>query len=140
MINFPIIMEKAVCTSRLITLQDQKIKSNNNHFSCVEHLINIWVYFCFNILTGSIDTVPRKSDVSFLFEYRSLYAQTYSFLSIGTMLISLFRVTSWFETVCNIVTHWVNFRANHLHEQELQFVLNNTVSKKPSYYSLDKDH
>ena len=26
------------------------------------------------------------------------------------MLISLFRVTSWFDTVCNIVTRLVNFR------------------------------
>ena len=26
------------------------------------------------------------------------------------MLISLFRVTSWFDTVSNIVTSWVNFR------------------------------
>ena len=36
------------------------------------------------------------------------------------MLISLFRVTSWFDTVCNIATHWVNFRDNHLHEHDLQ--------------------
>ena len=32
MINFLMIMEKAVCTLGLITLQDQKIKSNNYHF------------------------------------------------------------------------------------------------------------
>ena len=32
MINFLVIMEKAVCTLGLITLQDQKIKSNNYHF------------------------------------------------------------------------------------------------------------
>ena len=36
------------------------------------------------------------------------------------MLISLFIVTSWFDTVCNIVTRWVNFRENHLHEHKLQ--------------------
>ena len=41
MINFPIIMEKAVCTLGLITLQDQKIKSNNYHFLCLGRLINI---------------------------------------------------------------------------------------------------
>ena len=34
--------------------------------------------------------------------------------------ISLFRVTSWFDTICNIVTRWVNFREKHLHEHELQ--------------------
>ena len=32
MINFLMIMEKAVCTSGLITLKDQKIKSNNYYF------------------------------------------------------------------------------------------------------------
>ena len=35
------------------------------------------------------------------------------------MLISHFRVTSWFDTVCNIVARWMNFRENHLHEHEL---------------------
>ena len=35
------------------------------------------------------------------------------------MLISPFIVTSWFDTVCIIVTRWVNFRENHLHEYEL---------------------
>ena len=32
------------------------------------------------------------------------------------MLISIFRVTSWFDTVDNIVTRWMNFEENHLHE------------------------
>ena len=40
MINFLMIMEKAGCTLGLITLQDQKIKSNNYHFLCVGCLIN----------------------------------------------------------------------------------------------------
>ena len=31
-----------------------------------------------------------------------------------------FLVTSWFYTVCNIVTRGVNFREKHLHEHELQ--------------------
>ena len=52
--------------------------------------------------------------------HRSLYAQTYSFWAIGCMLISPFRVTSWFDTVNNAVTHWMNFRENHLHEHDLQ--------------------
>ena len=72
MINYPIIMEKAACTLGLITLQDQKIKSNNYHFLCVGHLINILGLFLCNILTGSIDTVPRKSDISFMFENISM--------------------------------------------------------------------
>ena len=45
MINFLMIMEKAVCTLGLITLQDQKIKSNHYHFLCVGRLINILILF-----------------------------------------------------------------------------------------------
>ena len=45
MINFLIIMVKAVCALGLITLQDQKIKSSNYHFLCVGCLINILVLF-----------------------------------------------------------------------------------------------
>ena len=45
MINFLMIMEKAVNTLGLITFQDQKIKSNNYHFLCVRRLINILVLF-----------------------------------------------------------------------------------------------
>ena len=45
MINFLMIMEKAVYTLGLITLQDQKIKSNNYHVLCVKRLINILVLF-----------------------------------------------------------------------------------------------
>ena len=33
---------------------------------------------------------------------------------------SFFLVTSWFYSVYNIVTHWVNFREKHLHEHDLQ--------------------
>ena len=36
------------------------------------------------------------------------------------MLISLFRVFSWFDTIYNIVTRWVSLRENHLHEHEPQ--------------------
>ena len=36
------------------------------------------------------------------------------------MLISLYRVTSWFDTVYNVVTRWMNFRKKQLHEHELQ--------------------
>ena len=42
--------------------------------------------------------------------HSSLYVPTYSFWEIRSMRISLFRVISWFDTVCNIVTRWVNFR------------------------------
>ena len=52
--------------------------------------------------------------------HRSLNTPTYRFWAIGSMLISLFRVTSWFDTICNIVTRCLNLRENHLHEHELQ--------------------
>ena len=42
--------------------------------------------------------------------HRILYAPKYSFWAICSMFISLFRVTSWFDTVYNIVTRLVNFR------------------------------
>ena len=45
LINFLMIMEKAVCTLGSITLQDKKIKSNNYHFLCVGRLINILALF-----------------------------------------------------------------------------------------------
>ena len=58
-----------MCTLGSITLHDKKIKSNNYQLLYVLRLINILVYFCCDILTGLIDTVPCKSDVTFLFEY-----------------------------------------------------------------------
>ena len=69
MINLLIIVEWAVFTLGSITLPDKKLRSNNHHLLWVGRLINILVYFCWDILTGSKDTVPWKSDVSFLFEY-----------------------------------------------------------------------
>ena len=45
MINFLMIIVKAVCTLGLITLQDQKIKLSNYHFLFVGRLINILVLF-----------------------------------------------------------------------------------------------
>ena len=65
MTNFLMIMEKAVCTLGLIALPYQKIKSKDYHFLCVGRLIIMLGCFCCNVLTGSKDTVPRKSDVSF---------------------------------------------------------------------------
>ena len=58
MINFLMKMEKAVYTLGLITLQDQKIKSNNYHFLTVRRLINILVLFLLQHLAGSKDIVP----------------------------------------------------------------------------------
>ena len=48
--------------------------------------------------------------------HRLLYAQTYSFWAIRSKIISLFRVTFWFDTVYNVVTRWMNFRKIQLHE------------------------
>ena len=55
----------------------------------------LWPHCCMNNLYSS---------------HRSLYTPRYCFSAVGSMLISLFRVTSWFDTVCNIVTRWVNFK------------------------------
>ena len=48
------------------------------------------------------------------------------------MLISLFIVTSWFDTVNNAVTRWMNFRENHLHEHEHQSYLSAEQYEKSS--------
>ena len=69
MINFLMIMEKAVYTFGLITLQDQKIKSNNYHFLCVGHLINILVLFLLQHLSWIEKNSTMKIGRSFLFEY-----------------------------------------------------------------------
>ena len=65
MINFLIIMEKAVCILGLITLQDQKIKSSNYHVLCVGRLINILVLF----LLQHLNWIERYSNenLTFLF-------------------------------------------------------------------------
>ena len=57
LINFLMIMEKAVCTLVAITLQDKKIKSNNYQFLCVRRLINILVLF----LLRRLNWVERHS-------------------------------------------------------------------------------
>ena len=49
---------KPVFTLVSITIPDKKIKSNNYQFLYVGRLVNIWLRFCCNILTGSKDTVP----------------------------------------------------------------------------------
>ena len=48
------------------------------------------------------------------------YAPTYSFWAIRSMFFNPFRVTAWFDTVCNIVTGSVNLRKKkQLHEHGL---------------------
>ena len=66
MIYFLMIMEKAVCTLGLITLQDQKIKSNNYHFLCVGRLINILVLFLLQHLNW-IEKILYHENRTFLF-------------------------------------------------------------------------
>ena len=55
MINFLMIMEKAVRTLGSISLHDKKIKSNNYQFLCVLRLINILLLFLLRHLNW-IDT------------------------------------------------------------------------------------
>ena len=59
---------------------------------------------------GDLYLWPHCCMKNLYISHRSLYAPTYSFRAIHSMLISLFRVTSWVDTVYNIVTRWVNFR------------------------------
>ena len=83
-------------------------------FSCVNKKMLLFFYLREGYLW------PHCCMNNIYITHRSLYAPTYSFKAIGSMLISLFRVTSWFDTVCNIVTRWVKFRENHLHEHKIQ--------------------
>ena len=78
-------------------------------FSCINKICDgyFWPHCCMNTLYIS-HTI------------RSLYAPTHNFSAIRSTLISLFKVTSWFDTVNNAVTQWMNFRENHLHEHDLQ--------------------
>ena len=57
MINFLMIMEKAVCTLGSITLHDKKIKSNNYQFLSDLRLINIFVL----ILLRHLNWIDRYS-------------------------------------------------------------------------------
>ena len=59
MINFLMIMEKAVCTLGSITLHHKKIKSNNYQFLCVLRLINILVLF----LLRHLNWIDRYSNM-----------------------------------------------------------------------------
>ena len=69
MINFLMVMEKAVCTLGSITLHDKKIKSNSYQVVCVLRLINILVLF----LLLHLNWIDRYSTMKigryFLFEY-----------------------------------------------------------------------
>ena len=71
MINFLIIMEKAVCTLGIITLQVKKIKSNNYHVLGVERLINILGLFLLQHLSW-IERYSTMKNGRFLFEYTSI--------------------------------------------------------------------
>ena len=66
------IMEKAVCKLGLITLQDQKMKSNNYLFLCVERLINILDLFLLQHLNWIERYSTMKIGRLFLFEYTCL--------------------------------------------------------------------
>ena len=59
MIKFLMIMEKAVCTLGLITLQGRAKNSNNYHFLCVGRLINILVLF----LLQHLNWIERYSNM-----------------------------------------------------------------------------
>ena len=73
-----------------------------------QKLLLAWIFSCINknclFYQGDGYLWPHCYMTNLYISHLSLYAPTYSFWAIGSMLISLFRVTSWFDTVCNIVT------------------------------------
>ena len=95
--------------------------------SRVLYILGVSKFFAMDGVVG-INRLPLLSDPNYLhcclnnlnMSHRSLYAPTYSILAARSMLISLFRVTSWFDTVNNAVTRWMKFRETHLHEHDLQ--------------------
>ena len=94
---------KGIYLSKALTCMKNFLYKQESHFCQGDGYF--WPHCCMNNLNIS---------------HRSLYAPTYSFWAIGSKLISLFRVTSWFDIVNNAVTRWMNFRENHLHEHDLQ--------------------
>ena len=56
----------------------------------------------------------RKNDVEMAFNKQQLRA------ALNYYNIAICLEFGGFDTVCNIVTRWVNFRENHLHEYKLQ--------------------
>ena len=64
MINFLMILEKAVSTLGLITLHDKKIKSNNYQFLCVLRLIN-------KILTKTLTLRLKNTIANIINEFQS---------------------------------------------------------------------
>ena len=78
-------------------------------------LLLAWLFSCINkncffFCQGNGYLWPHCCMNNLYISHRSLYAPTYRFWPIGSTLISRFRVSSWFDTVYNIVTHWMNFR------------------------------
>ena len=84
-------MEKAVCTSSVITLQDQKIKSSDYHFLCVGRLINILVLF----LLQHLNWIERYSTMKIgRFFFVRVYIPSYpAGLDVLTMLWSFEKDT-----------------------------------------------
>ena len=90
-----------------------------------QKFLHAWTFSCINKKCFSIKETDTFGHIVVWTMYASHIDHftpppppTYSFWANRSMLISLFRVTSWFDTVCNIVTRWVNIRKNscmHMH-------------------------
>ena len=71
--------------------------------------------------------------------HRLIYAPTYSFWAIGSMLISLVKVTSWSDIVCNIVTRWMDFsdQFKNIIKRYIKFGYNFDVMRQSAYLVLN---
>ena len=113
MINFLAIMEKAVYTLGLITLQDQKIKSNNYHFWCVGRLINILVLF----LLQHLSWIERYSTMKigrffsvWVYYHVSLNRQ---YALLNTLMDKIQLKTIDLGNIYLVIEHWVGAKSTH---------------------------
>ena len=75
-----------------------------------QKLLLAWNFSCMNknvFYRGDGYLWPHCCINNLHISHRPLYTPTYSFWAIHSMLISFSRVTSWFDTVSNVVSRWV---------------------------------
>ena len=109
MINFLMIMEKAVCTLGSITFHDKKIKSNYYQFLCVLRLINILVLFLLRHLNWIDRYSTMKIGLTFLFEYItsvSEYSKSIR-LQFKWIKVPYYGVLYYFTAQVTYVTLWI---------------------------------
>ena len=101
----------------MITVKPRTISKYSLRGYIFQKLLLAWSYSCIKMCFYQGDGYlwPHCFTNNLYIPHRLLYAPTYSFWAIGSLLISPFRVTSWFDTIYNVVALWINFRENNLH-------------------------